>query len=531
MRPIRFFSASLAVCLSLTLFSHNFHAAAQSPGTVDTAAAMPDVQVLLNKGLEFERGRLWAEAVQHYEKALRKHRDHATLNQRRLVSRLHYDVQRRYRDESFLAAVREMTPSQALDLYSEVLANLDAHYVVQPQWSRVAMHGTASLEVALTEAGFVNRTLAGVDPQKIESFRQNVHLHVRDRQNTNRYELRTTASLISQMAERELGIGRSAVILEYVCGAVSTLDTYTRFLTGDQMRETFDNLEGNFVGLGVELKPAKDRLQIISVVPNGPAAQSGLLPGESIVRVETSSTMEEDPTIAADLLRGPEGSFASITVMTVDGEKRELMVPRRRVEVPSVEGIQMVDADHGTGYMRISSFQKTTAGEVQNAIHHLRRQGMKTLVMDLRGNPGGLLTSAVEIADRFLLGGAIVTTKGRSAAENFPYTAHYAGSWPTDLRLMLLINNDSASASEILAGAIRDNHRGTIIGDQSYGKGSVQGIFRMQSANVGLCMTTAKFYSPSGKAISDNGVMPHVAARNNPAFFGRPCHDVLCILD
>src|SRR5690606_26426898 len=165
----------------------------------------------------------------------------------------------------------------------------------------------------------------------------------------------------------------------------------------------------------------------------------------------------------------------------------------------------------GIAYMRLPSFQKTTAREVDAALWDLHRQGMKSLIIDVRGNPGGLLTASVELADKFIAEGAIVATRGRSPREDFDYRAHHVGTWRVPLTV--LIDGDSASAAEIFAGAIRDHRRGMVVGVRSYGKGSVQGIFPLNSYKAGLRLTTAKFYSPSGQAISDRGVSPDVTVR------------------
>ncbi|MCG8653159.1 MAG: S41 family peptidase, partial [Pirellulales bacterium] len=297
----------------------------------------------------------------------------------------------------------------------------------------------------------------------------------------------------------------------YLSGAVSTLDPYTRLLSPSQLDEMFSNIEGNFVGLGIELKTDADSLQILSVIPNGPAEQAGILPGEKIVRVEKSRTDQVNPELAADLLRGPELSYVSIGVVGKDGVERDLKVQRRRVEVPCVENVHFVDVANRIGYMRLTNFQKTTTRDVERALWDLHRQGMRSLVIDVRGNPGGLLSAAVEVADRFLGSGRIVSTRGRNARENFDYIAHRPNTW--NVPLAVLIDRDSASASEIFAGAISDSRRGVVVGETSYGKGSVQGIFRMQSAKFGLCLTTSKFYSPSGRAISRAGVTPTVAVK------------------
>jgi carboxyl-terminal processing protease len=179
--------------------------------------------------------------------------------------------------------------------------------------------------------------------------------------------------------------------------------------------------------------------------------------------------------------------------------------------VPSLEDVKIVDADYGVAYIRIPTFQKTTARDLEAALWKLNDQHMTSLILDLRRNPGGLLTSAVEVADKFLQNGVIVSTRGRSPQEDGNYTANYGGTWRVPL--VVLIDKDSASASEIFAGAILDNRRGDIVGERSYGKGSVQGIFPLGYGGAGVRLTTALFYSPSGQKISHQGVTPNLEVR------------------
>ena len=479
-----------------------------TPPPSGSAQAPDDASAALEKGLDLERGAAWADAVRHYEDATRRFPDDETLYQRLLISRLHFDVNNRYQDHSFLSSLREMTTGQALDLYAEVLANLETYYVEPVDWSRVLLHGTAALEVALSEDVFINRVLADADPAAVERFRQNVHLRLTDRSEETRFDLRSNVAHVAGLAHAELGLRGPATVMEYVSGAVSTLDPYTRLLTGSELDEMFSNIEGNFVGLGIELKADGDSLLILSVIPGGPADEAGIVAGDRIVRVESSRTEAVNPDYAADLLRGPEHSSVSITVKNEAGERRDLRIERRRVEVPCVDRVKLVDPANGVGYMRLTNFQKTTTRDVERALWKLHRQGMQSLVIDVRGNPGGLLSAAVEVADRFIDDGRIVSTRGRNARENFDYVAHRPNTWSTPL--VVLIDEDSASASEIFAGAIADSGRGQLVGETSYGKGSVQAIFELKSARFGLRLTTAKFYSPTGRAISRNGVSPHV---------------------
>jgi len=165
----------------------------------------------------------------------------------------------------------------------------------------------------------------------------------------------------------------------------------------------------------------------------------------------------------------------------------------------------------GIAYLKITSFQKTTGRSMDAALHSLNRAGMRGLILDLRGNPGGFLDASIDLADKFLSHGLIVSTRGRSAREDVDYRAHDLGTWKTPL--IVLIDKDSASASEIFAGAIHDHRRGLVVGECSYGKGSVQGIFPLSASPVGVRLTTAKFYSPNGHAISGRGVTPDVVVQ------------------
>ena len=319
------------------------------------------------------------------------------------------------------------------------------------------------------------------------------------------------AGQAAQLGRRQIGLAESATILEFTAAAASALDHYSAFLTADQLRDIYSQIEGNFVGLGVELKADNGALLIVHVIPNSPAQAAGIRDGDRIVAVGGQSTSKMSTDEAATLLTGPEGSVCRVSVISADQSPRELSVRRAHVDVPSLEDTKIVDAEHGVAYIRIPAFQKTTARDLEAALWDLHSKGMRSLVLDLRGNPGGLLTASVEVADKFIADGGIVTTRGRSEQENFNYRAHRAGTWRVPL--VVLIDGDSASASEIFAAAIKDSHRGVVIGSRSYGKGSVQGIFPLGYAGTGARITTAKFFSPMGHPIANVGVTPDIDAR------------------
>jgi carboxyl-terminal processing protease len=301
------------------------------------------------------------------------------------------------------------------------------------------------------------------------------------------------------------------VILEFTYGACDALDDYTTYLTPDKLDDLYAMIDGNFVGLGIELKLDGQGLRLVGVIRGGPAWEAGLKAGDEITRVGVREIRGMSLDEAAGLLQGTEGTPVEITVHRADGSLRSFRMVRRHVEVESVSLVKMADPAAGIGYIQLNGFQKTSTEELDRAINALRRQGMRSLVLDLRGNPGGLLNVAVEIAERFIDRGVIVSTRGRAPGQSQVYRADSRAVWT--MPLSVLIDRDSASASEILAGALKDHGRAVIVGERSYGKGSVQSIFALRAAPAGLKITTAKFYSPKNRPYSEQGVEPDVPVR------------------
>jgi len=343
-------------------------------------------------------------------------------------------------------------------------------------------------------------------PDRIAAVQRGLEQILHDHPLNNPHDLTNLASNVAQRLEREIGLTQCATLLEFITSTAGGLDNYSAYLTGNQLRDVYSQVEGNFVGLGVELRADRGALLIVHVIPGSPAEKASIHQGDRIVAVNSQTTSALSTDEAAALLTGEAGTWVHVTVNTPGRQPRVLRIRREHVEVPGLEGVKIVDTDFGIAYIRVPAFQKKTSRDLEAALWELHRQGMRKLVLDLRGNPGGLLTSSVELADKFLTQGNIVSTKGRSPQEDFNYQAHYGGTWRVPL--VVLIDGDSASASEIFAGAIKDNNRGLIVGDRSYGKGSVQGIFPLGYAGSGVRLTTAKFFSPKGRAISHNGVEP-----------------------
>ena len=476
--------------------------------SISDPGSKSDIADLLRSGQQLERQGRWGEALTYYEDAVRKYPNEASLRQRFDTTRLHYDLERRYNDRSFCATVLRTSAERSLELYGQVLLKIESHYVEAPHWSELVERGTRNLELALAERTFIDHNIPENDRASVPAFEREVRSILASRTINNRDDARGVVGYIARLALDRLEVAPSAIVLEYLCGATNSLDPYSTYLTPDQLNEVYSQIEGNFVGLGVELKAINNALVIMRVISGSPAEEAGVRPKDAILMIDSQPTKDLSTDQAANLLQGAEGSVVTLTVAGPNGPSRQITVRRRRVEVPSVDQTAIIDPQYGVGYFRLTCFQKTTAHDLDAALWKLHREGMKTLVIDVRGNPGGLLVSSVEVADRFIERGVIVSTHGRSAQEDYTYSAHEQAKWR--IPLVVIIDQDSASAAEIFAGAIRDHHRGTIVGVRSFGKGSVQGIFPLEETSAGVRLTTAKFYSPTGRPYSQVGVEPDI---------------------
>lgn len=515
-RRVFFRALSVAAVLAASLLS-----AARSPAqqvripdaALDsrTVAVASEVQEVLARGQVLESERKWGEALSVYEDALRQHPELAALHQRITVARMHLDLARRYTDVAFVQSVDRMTEQQALDLYGEVLQKIETNYVQQPSWRELVDRGATQIEVAVSEPAFADARLAKLPAEQREAFLRDFRPALAQYRALDANEARNLAAWGARFAAQRLGVPSQVFVMEFVCGAANGLDRYSTFLTATQLDDIFSQIEGNFVGLGIELKTEPESLNVVNVITGSPAEKGGLRSGDRIVGVDGQTVPALTSEKAADMLKGPEGSTVQLDVSDDQGQTRRLTLTRQRVELPSIEGARIIDPEYGVAYLRLPAFQKTTSRDLNDALWKLYREGMKTLIIDVRGNPGGLLDTSVEVADKFIAEGKIVSTRGRNAREDSDRFANRYNTWRVPL--VVLIDHNSASASEIFAAAIRDSRRGVVVGERSYGKGSVQGIFPLSASKAGLRLTTAKFYSPSGQAIANAGVTPDVVVQ------------------
>jgi carboxyl-terminal processing protease len=466
----------------------------------------------LDRGQDFERRHNWSAAVQVYRDAAVKWPSRPEFKSRLRLSEMHQRLVRRYQDGSFRQVLLRLPREKALDLFDELVERIEIHYVDAVPLEPLIRRGFDNLEVALRDPKFAFLTINAPNqaPERVTWLRD----QLRDRREALPVLDRETAKdqviFACDLARQTLGIAPAAVILEFIFGCCDALpDDYTAYLTPDKLDDMLATIDGNFVGLGVELKYDDAGLKLVGVIRGGPAFDAGLKPGDRIVAVGGVSVKGMGLDEAASRLQGNENTPVEITVLRTDGSSKVYRMVRRHVEVESVSQARIIEPLSGVGYIQLTGFQKSSTEELDRAVSRLKRQGMKYLVLDLRGNPGGLLNISVEIADRFVDQGIIVSTRGRAPGQTQVYRAK--PDKPYTMPLAVLIDRDSASASEILAGALQELNRAVVIGDRSYGKGSVQSIFELKSAPAGLKLTTAKFYSPKNRPYSEQGVTPDIA--------------------
>ena len=430
--------AALLLCLAtFSVFAGHLSAQQTPASSLQFAERSVEIDGYLERGQQLEGQRRWGEALAHYEEGLRQFPEVPSLEKRFEVARLHYDLGRRYADRSFSERVSRMPVEKALELYQQVLLKIQTHYVEQPVWKDLVARGTDDLQTALAEPVFLERNLPGARAAAIDGFRRELAQTLAMRGIESRSDARDCVVVAANLAQERLGLAPTVVVLEYLCGATNSLDPYSTFLTPDQLSEVYSQIDGSFVGLGIELKAQGGTLVIVRVIPGSPAEQSGVRSGDRIRAVDGRLASNYTTDQAANLLQGAEGSVCNLVLAAQGEADRQVAIRRQRVEVPSVDQIRIIDPQQGVGYLRLTCFQKTTRRDLEAALWRLNRDGMRSLIIDLRGNPGGLLISSVDVADLFLTQGVIVSTHGRIAQEDSTYTAHEEGTWRVPLTLII----------------------------------------------------------------------------------------------
>ncbi len=298
-------------------------------------------------------------------------------------------------------------------------------------------------------------------------------------------------------------------------GMLSSLDPHSQFMDPDDFKDMQDDTRSRFNGLGVEVALKDGLLTVVTPMEDTPAAKAGILAGDEILKINGASTERLSLQDAVEVLRGEPGQKITLTILRPSTKEiKDYALERKEIKVQSVKGGRLLDPEltgpFKVGYVRIVQFNEPTAEEFGKTLDGLQKQGMQALVLDLRNNPGGLLNSAVDVLGQFLPPNTkVVSTQGRASSQQHEYSTAGGAKERPSFPLVVLVNEGSASGSEIVAGALKDLHRAIVVGETTFGKGSVQNVMQLPDGSA-LRFTTAKYYTPSRTVIQGNGVVPNI---------------------
>lgn len=328
-----------------------------------------------------------------------------------------------------------------------------------------------------------------------------------------KYEDLRRFSQVLDLVERNYvkDVSRADLINGALKGMLSALDPHSTFMTPEEYKEMHENTAGEFFGVGIEMTLENGQVTVLTPIDDTPAFRAGVQPGDLILSINGQPTQELSLSEVASRIRGPKGTEVELTLLRTNSKTpHTVRIVRDAIPLVSVKSRKLED---GYYWVRLSRFAEPTSEELRKAlaqaIKDSKKDGLRGIVLDLRNNPGGLLDQAVEVSDMFLSSGDIVSIKGRDNAMQRVYTARQQPDDMADVPLVVLINAGSASASEIVAGALRDHKRALIVGERSFGKGSVQNLIPLMDKS-GLKLTVALYYTPNGSSIQAEGIVPDV---------------------
>lgn len=427
---------------------------------------------------------------------------------------LEQKITRRYQDPRVIRVLTELTSQTGEAFFREISQMIDGRHIEPTSYAQRVDAGFDHLRHAVANPAF--QQAAGIRPSASEvrglqgqlaTLQQEVRVR-------NQADAVNVMRQIGRMSQQSVGLNPGAVCFEFVYASLDSLDKFSMLLPPEKTGQVSVGLNENIVGIGVEVEADPKGLKIVKAFPGGPAAEATLRKGDLITAVNNRQLSGMELSNAVDMITGRAGTSVKLGLRR-DNMVADLTLVRRQVEVSSISEVRMLDESSHIGYIKLDQFAESSSKELDTALWNLHNAGMESLVFDLRGNPGGYLTTAIEISDRFLPAGTIVSTRGRTSDDNMQETAKFAQTWKTPL--VVLIDHQSASASEIFAAAIQENGRGLVVGETSYGKGTVQTLFPLNSVTAGLRLTTAKFYSPDGREMAGEGVTPDIKVETGSA--------------
>jgi carboxyl-terminal processing protease len=504
-------TAGILLCFSLPAL------AAPSP-LIDTASA--------RKNLEFQARAAqkqgnWLVAVRLYDEAFHnrdKEKISPELRQAYQECLRRYHLQRRLNDRMYRDALATLNWREARDILSQVLVTLSKHYYDRQKIEPAVLfqNGIQELLYALDDEAFTRTYLGTIDQKRLQPLRDKLNDLKKDGiKNQADLKWNDASIKVMDLAQQAQTAGLSTnpnrtivvFLLEFACGACNGLDEYSLYLTPFYINA----MRGKYVGVGIDLAITGQNLEVSRVYPSSPAEEQGLLPGDRIRKINSEAIENLTPDAVAERLLGEPDTLVELEVVRGEVELLKIKLVRRAAVVPSVEHhmIGEMGSPEYIGYIRINHFEESTAQDVKEALAQLQTAGMKALILDLRGNPGGLFKASVQVSELFLGdGGVIVLTRGQLKEFNRPYKAE-AGN-PFAAPMVVLVDGDTASAAEVLAGALKDNERAKLIGQTTFGKCTIQQIIPLERSFGGIRITVGKFTSPLKNNVGGVGITPNI---------------------
>jgi len=424
-----------------------------------------------------------------------------------------------------------------IDVIPEVSVQINHYYVEQPDFAKMVTQALENLNIA-TEVPKLGETFPVLrDKQKSEKFtaeikklEAQVKAESADRSFSTRDFWQAFVKLMV-INDETCDLPRDMMIREFMDAAMGELDPFTNVIWPAELKDFDKHTTGRFSGVGIQISMENGKIKVVTPIPGSPAYNAGIVPGDIITTIDGESTESITIDQAVRKITGPKGTNVTLGILHPWNQKtRQVKLTRDTIVIQTVKGYKMdgdnnwqyfIDPDKQIGYVRITSFTDTTPQELTDALETITNQGGKGLILDLRFNPGGTLKAAVETVDLFIDNGVIVSTRGRNV-EPWQKSATPADTKFRDLPIIVLINNYSASAAEIVSGALKDYHRAWLIGERTFGKGSVQNVLPSSDDSYKLKITTAYYYLPSGRCIhrkpdsKDWGVDPNLKFELTP---------------
>ncbi len=464
---------------------------------------------LRQQGQTLEKQGRWFEACCFYDDLLAKDRNQPELRDAYGRCLRHFRQQRRLDDQPLQSLVGKLSASEAGDLYDQILGLIVKHYADRERVDLTVLfqQGIAELRAATHKKTFLDRLQGRVTEADLATFRATLDRWEDDKIPSRGHAGERVRKIV--VAGSQLGLPPGILALELACGAANSLDEYSLYLTPGRVSPAQAAIKNKIVGIGVEMALVGQKLEVSRVYRKSPAAEVGLARGDRITRIDGHQLDPLAPDVAAERLLGEAGTSVELEVIPRNQSMPQTVKVDRQAVLPVSVDYDIREPAMGTylGYMQIHNFQESTLQEVKDILERWRIRPLSGIIIDLRGNPGGQFKSALGVAELFLPEAVIVHTTSPLRSLTRTYESHNAT--PNTLPLVLLVDGDTASAAEVLAGALKDNRRAVLIGQPTFGKGSIQCVIPLERAPGGLRLTVAKFTSPSRVPLSGRGLQPN----------------------